>query len=264
MTLVKSEIAQYLKNHNFEISLSIDGYEENNDRSRVYHDRKGTFNDIIENVKEYRKLLNDRNDIDDYQGTIDNATNFNPEMVYDMNDYGFKSARLAPNLLNITKKDAHNKAKIMSEIFVLNKLHENSTGFYVSDINVRNFIKLVNMENFDYFFSCVGLSLYPDYSLSFNIDTMALSLLCCYVKKAFLTIETNNVDIYSNEIWEKAEAFIQERAAAIKKYCSGCSLVGICRGNCIYSGLDHENNKNNPACLYQRKVWGYFLKNSFT
>ncbi len=83
MTLVKGEIAQYLKNHNFDISISIDGYEEHNDRSRIYYDRKGTFNDIIENVKEYRKLLNDSNAIDDFQGTIDNVKNFNPEMVYE-------------------------------------------------------------------------------------------------------------------------------------------------------------------------------------
>jgi hypothetical protein len=64
-----------------------------------------------------------------------------------MKKYGFETARLAPNLLNISKKDAIKKARIMGELLELNMSHE----FKVRDGYFANMEKLINLEEYSFF-----------------------------------------------------------------------------------------------------------------
>jgi len=43
---------------------------------------------------------------------------------------------------------------------------------------------------------------------------------------------------------------------------AGVSMLGICRGGCIYSGLDKNNKLNESACVYQKKIFRIFLRNN--
>ncbi|MCK4397370.1 MAG: radical SAM protein [Methanophagales archaeon] len=49
-SLLNKEKADFLMQHNFSITLSLDGPEEEHNRNRVYANGKGTFKDIMKNV----------------------------------------------------------------------------------------------------------------------------------------------------------------------------------------------------------------------
>ncbi|MFA4929089.1 MAG: radical SAM protein [Patulibacter sp.] len=49
-TLLTKEKEEFLKEHGFYISISIDGPKEEHDRNRVYPNGKGTFSDVIKNA----------------------------------------------------------------------------------------------------------------------------------------------------------------------------------------------------------------------
>lgn len=60
-SLLDKEKADWLMQHNFKLSISLDGPEEEHDRNRVYASGKGTFKDVMKNVsyimnKEYDRI----------------------------------------------------------------------------------------------------------------------------------------------------------------------------------------------------------------
>lgn len=59
-TLLNKEKEDFLREHGFFISISIDGPREEHDRNRVYPDGEGTFTDVMKNV--HRIIANGYND----------------------------------------------------------------------------------------------------------------------------------------------------------------------------------------------------------
>ncbi len=58
-TLINDEWCSFFMEHNVLVSFSLDGYKEINDRNRVYHNGKGSFEDILKGlgiVKQYPSL----------------------------------------------------------------------------------------------------------------------------------------------------------------------------------------------------------------
>jgi len=55
LTLLTEEIAEFFNRNNIDVYISIDGYREAHNRTRKYHNGKGSFDDIIEKVAIYRK-----------------------------------------------------------------------------------------------------------------------------------------------------------------------------------------------------------------
>lgn len=50
-TILTQEMINFFKHNKFEINISLDGNERINNLSRVYHNGKGSFNDIFNNIK---------------------------------------------------------------------------------------------------------------------------------------------------------------------------------------------------------------------
>ena len=255
MTLMNEGISKFLSDHNVEVHLSIDCYREIHNKTRKYHNGAGSFDDVIRGLSIFREHNID-NKIYGFQGTVEYPGEIIPEEIFRMNEYDFVEARLAPNLLNISKADARRKARLMGKLFKMNIGHK----LKVTDGYFDNMKKLVNMNNYSFFFTCVGLSCFPSFGINLNISKMSLSLLCSYINKAAVPLEQINYDIYHRNLWERAREFIMERANSIKEKCVGCNMVGICRGGCIMSGLDNENQMNAGACEYQREIWKKFLQ----
>ena len=116
------EIASYLNKHKIEVHISIDGYKNAHDKTRVYSNGKGSYEDIVKNLNLLRKYPNIK--IVTFQGTIDNISDFDVREVYKMQDLGFESSRLAPNLLDISAEDAIRKATLMGEVLENNNLND--------------------------------------------------------------------------------------------------------------------------------------------
>ena len=257
MTLMTEEIAKFLSGYNFKAYVSIDGYKEINEKTRVYKNGDGTFEDIIRGIEIFRKY--NKYQIEGFQGTIDIANAFDPEKVYQMKDYGFNSARLAPNLLNTTTSDALKKAEIMGKFMELNP----KNSFLVTETYFENMKKLINQDTYNFLFNCKGLCCYPELDLNLNISTLRLSHLCSYVPLGSLSYDELNGDIYNPALWKQSSAIIKGRIKALLDKCDQCDLIGICRGGCIYSGLDKENQVNEAACAYQEKIWELYVKNAY-
>jgi len=255
MTLMTEEIAEFLYRYKFKVYISIDGYKEAHNKTRIYHDGRGSFDDVIKNLGIFRKY-NKNYQIEGFQGTIEYPDEFDPLEVYKMGKYGFYSARLAPNLLNISEEDAIKKAKLMGRFLHLNSQNK----FKVTETYFENMKKLINLEKYFFFFNCIGLSCFPKIELSFNLSTLRINRLCSYIPKATITFRELGYDIYNPKLWEISSRFIQNRAEALYENCINCELVGICRGGCIYTGIDNENQLNKAACVYQKELWKIYVK----
>jgi radical SAM protein with 4Fe4S-binding SPASM domain len=258
LTLLTEKIAEFFNRHNFKVHISIDGYREAHNRTRIYHNGKGSFDDIIEKLEIYRKY-NKEKGMKSFQGTIEYPDRFKPGDVYKMDKYGFASARLAPNLLNCSEEDAKNKARLMGKFLKLNSLHE----FQVTELIFNKLKNKINQEEYAFSFNCRGLSPRGKLGIEINLSTLSLSHLCGFIPAAALPFEELEYDIYNPKLWEVSFKFIRERMESLFKNCMECQLVGICAGGCILSGLDRENRLNKAACAYQKEMWKIYVKKAY-
>jgi radical SAM protein with 4Fe4S-binding SPASM domain len=253
MTLMNKEIAKFMSKFNFFTSASIDGYKSAHNRTRKYYNGKGSFNDVITGIITYNKF-NKKHPINSFQGTIEYPDLFKVEKLLEMSKYGFKSVRLAPNLLNCTEEDGIEKAKLLIKLLTIEeeKIKFTESIFY-------NIKKLINQKEYKFYFNCLGLSGFPKARIGINISSMRLFQLCSYISKASVPIKLLNYDIYNPILWEASFNFIKDRVDSIIKNCIDCEIVGICRGGCILDGLDNENNINKAACSFRKELWKRFL-----
>jgi len=258
LTLMTDEIAMFMAEHEFQLHISIDGSDRSHDNTRKYVNGKGTFNDVLKGLEIYRKY-NKADALQSYQGTLDLVENFSPADVYNMGKYGFHSARLAPNLLNTSIADAEHKADIMQSFLELNRENE----FQVKELFFMNARNRVNLDDYRFSFFCNGLSGLPRVNLKVNLSTSRLSLLCDYIGEASVSFAETGSDIHSPLLQNRATDYVMRRATALKEHCMSCHLVGLCRGGCIYNGLDESNKRNEAACTYQTNLWAHYIKDVY-
>lgn len=258
LTLLTEEMAEFFNRYNFQLHISIDGYGEAHNRTRKYRNGRGSFDDIINNVEIYRQYNNGKG-MKSFQGTIEFPNDFDPEEVYKMEQYGFISARLAPNLLNCTEEDAQKKARLMGKFLELNALHR----FQVTELVFTRLKDKINRQEYRFTFNCQGLCALHRMGIEINLSTLSLSHLCGFVPGAALPIEELGYDIYNPKLWEASYGFINGRMESVLKNCMECELVGICLGGCIMSGLDNKNRLNKAACVYQKEMWNIYVKKAY-
>ncbi|MCP4155044.1 MAG: radical SAM protein [bacterium] len=258
MTLMTEEMAEFLNRYDFKVSISIDGYEESHNRTRKYFNQKGSYNDIMEGLKIYKKC-NPEKPIISFQGTIGSIDGFQPEKVYELESRDFVTARLAPNLLNTTEKDGLEKARVMGELLQLNTKHK----LQVTELFFTNAKNIINREAFRFSYNCPGLSCVPTIGINLNVSTQRLSNLCSFVPAGTLSLKEMDYDIYNPKLGKHSYEYVKERTDALLKNCADCELIGVCCGGCIYSGLDNENELNKAACAYQKEMWKIYLKKAY-
>lgn len=56
-TIMNEEIKKMIETYNIQITLSIDGYKEDNDRNRIYKNNKGTYDVIISNFSDLKQYI---------------------------------------------------------------------------------------------------------------------------------------------------------------------------------------------------------------
>lgn len=255
MTLMTDEIAQFMNRHGISVHMSIDGYAEAHDRTRRYNRGQGSFDDVIRGMQIFNKH-NPDNPITGFQGTIDDVRSFDPERLFAMSRYGFKGARMAPNLFGVSAEDARQAALLEARLFKMSRRRK----LRFSDTYFVNMSQLLGMEEVRFFFNCLGMSGYPTRSLTLDVSTMRVTQICSFIPHATIPLSELDNDIYHPKLTERANAFILERLKVLQGACEGCDLVGVCRGSCILMGLDAENRLNEAACVYQKTLWDEFLQ----
>lgn len=258
LTRLSEEIANFFNRYQFKVNISIDGYREVHDKTRKYRNGKGSFDDIIKNVELYR-MTNEIDSLKSFQGTIENPDRFRPEEVYKMEKYGFLSARLAPNLLNVPEEDGKKKAKIMGKFLELNTRNQ----FQVSELIFTKVKNKINQNEYQFSFNCRGLSGLPKLSFEINITRLSVSHLCCFIEETAVPVEQLQYDIYNPKLWQVSNKFIKSRMDSVLKNCLECPLAALCTGGCILSGLDSQNHLNKAACAYQKEIWAIYLNKAY-
>lgn len=258
LTLLNEEIARFFSEYDFDVHISIDGYRSAHNRTRKYRSGRESFDDIIDRVKLYRKF-NKEDSLTSFQGTIEHPEDFRAEEVYKMTGFGFVQARLAPNLLNVTEKDAVKKARLMGEFLELNVRHP----LQVTELVFTRLKDKINQEEYRFSFNCQGLCCLPKMGLEINLSTLCLSHLCGFIPAAAVPIQELDHDIYNPKLWQVSHGFIKERMESVLKNCLECELVGICVGGCVMSGLDNYNRPNPAACAYQREMWKIYVRKAY-
>jgi radical SAM protein with 4Fe4S-binding SPASM domain len=257
LSLLTDEIARFFKEREFTVHISIDGYKEAHNRTRIYHSGKGSFDDVIRNVELYRKYNKDG--LKSFQGTIGFPDEFDPGEVYKMTEHGFAAARLAPNLLDEEEEDARKKARLMGKFLELNNEH----SFKVLELIFTRLKDKVNQEQYKFNFNCRGLCALPDMGIEVNLSSLSLSHLCGFIPRAALPIEELDYDIYNPKLWETSYRYIKERMESLLENCMECELVGICAGGCIMFGLNKDNRINKAACAYQKEMWKIYVQKAY-
>jgi radical SAM protein with 4Fe4S-binding SPASM domain len=258
LTLLTEEMAKFFDRCHFKVNISIDGYKESHDKTRKYHNGRGSFADIIKKIELYRKT-NKIDTIKTFQGTIEHIDDFQPEEVYKMEKYGFVTARLAPNLLNCSGDDGKKKAKLMGRFLELNSQHQ----LQVTELLFTKVKQGINQKEYQFSMNCPGLSGLPKIGFEINITTLSVSHLCGFIRHLAVPIKNLRYDIYNPQLWQVSYEFINQRKESMLKNCIECPLLALCRGGCILSGLDSQNRVNKAACAYQQEIWKIYLKKAY-
>ena len=255
-TLLTPEIAEVLAAHGARVSVSIDGYKELHDKSRVYHGGGGTFDRVIEGVENYRNASGEP--MYGYQGTIENIDDFDAEKFFKMEDHGFASARLAPNVLDHGENPqrgrdaAHWEARLVIESQG-RRMVVGSTEFE------KRVEKVAAGEPTGFRANCGGLDGTTTRALTVNMDSMQAGQLCSFSSPATTAMGTADLRLDHEAVWAGTRRYLVERLDVVKNTCTGCSVVGVCQGGCVYTALDVHNRKNPAGCAYQRALWRHAI-----
>jgi radical SAM protein with 4Fe4S-binding SPASM domain len=134
----------------------------------------------------------------------------------------------------------------------------------VGELYLTGMANFLDFKRYKFFFNCNGLSGIPAKVLQLNVSSMRLSQLCPFVDKAAVACEDVKYNIYHPKLTEAANTFVLCRLNALKRLCQGCELIAICRGGCIMTGLDSDNELNQAACTYQKTMWHEFLEMAYS
>lgn len=250
MTLMTEEIAEFLAARSFNVFVSIDGYGAAHDRTRAHRNGRGSFRDVLRNISLFN-AASPRNPIEAFQGTIEDGRTFRRASVFGMARFGFRSARLAPNLLGATPEDGRRKARLISLLFA----ESEGRGLQVYDEYFKNIEALLSNSGDSFLPNCNGLSGDPAHGLQFNLSRLLLSQCCQFLPEAFSSWAEVKGDIYSRRLGAAAQRALTRRLTAFGASCRGCDVAGVCRGGCVLNGLDSWAHRNSGACSYQRELW---------
>ena len=257
-TLLTPQIAEVLAAHRFRVAVSIDGYGELHDESRVYHGGGGSFEHVMRGIDNYREASDDPATLKGFQGTIENIDDFDFEKFFEMQEYGFDLARLAPNVLDHSDDPRRGRQAAFWEARLVVASQGRRVGVGATEFESR--IKRAGEgKPFGYRPNCGGLDGTATKTLTLNIDSMQAGQLCSFTSPASMPIGESDNEMDHRALYAATRKYLTDRLDVVKNTCNGCSVVGICQGGCVYTALDVYNRKNPAGCAYQRALWRHAL-----
>lgn len=256
-TLITDEIAQRLSEFGVQIHVSIDGYRELHDSSRVHHGGAPSFERVMEGIANYNRHNPDRA-VTTFQGTIEAVEDFDTSRFTAMADLGFVSARLAPNVLNAAPGRGAAAATWEANV----ALDTQRERVELDNTYLHKILGKMNQHPTGFSPHCGGLSGNLT-SLTLNIDSLQVSQMCSFVSPAALPLSDLEYDIHDSRLWAETYKYMRSRVDMLRDECSGCSVLGHCQGACVYNGLDLANKLNPEGCAYQRTMWRHAVDLSF-
>ena len=252
LTILTEEQAAFLAKHGVDIHTSIDGYKENHDKYRAYHNGKGTFDDVLEGIERYNEH-SPEHAITAFQGTIAKADEFDANEMFEFVTSKFEGARMAPNLLGVSVEEGEKQADLMMDL----KIAGEKLGFNFGDTIFEHMNAAINARgNRRFSLYCIAMTNAKEHShVAVNISTMQASRSCSFVPSANVSLDELDYDLFNKKLWDQNVEFAEERAETIKKNCMSCEIAGLCHGSCVLNGIDGNNQMNPAGCAYLRRLW---------
>ena len=240
-----------------DVDVSVDGYKELHDSSRIYHGGAPSFDRVMQGVAHYNEH-NPSHRLTAFQGTIEDIDNFDAAQFVEMANFGFSSARLAPNILDAPPT----KGALAATWEAQTVLDTQGQRISLQNTYLQKVLKKMRRRPKGFSPHCNGLSGNLRF-LTLNVDSLQLSQMCSFVSPASMSLSDLDYDIYNRKLWDETYSYMRERIAMLRHECAGCSVLGLCQGACVYNGLDLDNKLNPAGCSYQRTTWRHAVDVSF-
>lgn len=255
--MLSEDIARELSEFGVDIDVSVDGYKELHDSSRIYHGGAPSFDRVMQGVAHYNEH-NPSHRLTAFQGTIEDIDNFDAAQFVEMANFGFSSARLAPNILDAPPT----KGALAATWEAQAVLDTQGQKISLQNTYLQKVLKKMRRRPKGFSPHCNGLSGNLRF-LTLNVDSLQLSQMCSFVSPASMSLSDLDYDIYNRKLWDETYSYMRERIAMLRHECAGCSVLGLCQGACVYNGLDLDNKLNPAGCSYQRTTWRHAVDVSF-
>lgn len=248
-TLVTDEIALFLKENNFNVTVSIDGDKEDNDKNRYYSNRQGAYDKILRGVQkmqQYGVHLSAR-------GTV---TAHNINMLKNWKHLvglGFSGVHFAP-AVNLMEKNTllqycEEDKKMVDHFFDCLKKEDYHTVENMH--NIKNYVSRIH--NGGMRFTCCGA-----YVRMIAVDIKG-NIYPCHRFVALKEMCIGN--IFRGWDREKCER-LNENLQLSNSSCTNCWAVNLCGGGCPFENYMETKltcSPNSFACFSNKSLLEYVI-----
>lgn len=256
--LMNDKIANLLKKHEVEVTISIDGPSKFHDICRIDKKNRGTFKKVEKSIK----ILQSKRIIP------------------------FISTTITPYNIKIIKKFIESLSKIGIKGIGLNKLVGKTLFLLKSKINLENYNRQADQEIINVFLSARNKKIYEE-RLGQKVDSFMKKefypedckgyggqiviqpdgwISNCHASPKYKIkhIEkNNNIFLIKNE---KLVKNWRKRLPLYNQKCLNCKAISICGGGCPWSVEEIKNNlmkKDDASCTFIKKafdfiIWDYY------
>lgn len=266
-TIFNKKIVELIVNNNFNLTFSLDGNKMNNDRNRVFINGKGTFNEIIKNVKWLQQTRQKRN-IDQplsFACCYDNYTDME-QIVYFFESLrkSFGDLQLILNEVyrydtkyyDYCKEQLANDSRFPngSQTFAksTNKLRKEFLIATIEDRPVTETLKIIFQGLFYYRYKSQGLigplgnACVPGDKIA--VDPDGNFYIC---EKA--TQQYKIGDVRSGILWDNVKVLAEGFVKIRDKYCSNCEVSRICDVCYVHFMRNNKLEFNDEFCIDKKK-----------
>lgn len=253
-SLLDKATAEFLKNNQVLVALSLDGPKEINDKNRVYKDGSGTYEDTIKSIRLLEEIgikptisctINEEN--------VNSLSKIIPWMIKN-----FKIDSLGLNLFTggdcsnkTIKRLSEDSSKKIIQVFKVCRKY----GIY-EDTVLRQMKAFVKEEPNIYYCAATGREIAVD--PEGNLATCP----------AFLNSQMFPFNISNNPILEENNKFKEwaRRTPLLNEKCYDCIALGLCGGGCAYNS--YKNHKDIFAvdefyCNYAKNITQWMIKDLY-
>lgn len=239
-TLFSTEVMDFLQSHKINLTISLDGPEEIQNKNRVFADNEtGTFAKVLENLGKFQQLYPDYIDTISFNAVFDEENNFKISNDFFCSDF-MKKATVT--FTTVSERDAKEEKDIQEE-FVINYKYELFKMFLycIGRLEQEDVSKLLSAH-----INKLKQSVHEHLKKPFIVNGKTYPSGPCIpgVNRLFVTVdgdlfpcervsETNSAykigDLESGFYPEKVKELLNI-AQYTKKQCSSCWAMGYCDG----------------------------------
>lgn len=252
LSLLNKEKAQFLKKHNIQITISIDGLQNANDKIRIFKNGSGTFSKIMEKVKMLQDL---EYPIDSFNLLItENNFDLIDESIADWaKEMGFVGFDTDIDLV----KTGEQKYTVEDYIDKIISIYDRCQKIGLENYGTwaTAYINLVNgKEEDDVFTFCKALK-----SNSISVDPKENLFICNYSSRSVGSLSD------MNHIFDENSKYLQVINTSLpgrNPICYNCVIKGTCVGQCeVSSEVNIRGSKNfRFMCDFYRGITLELLK----